>query len=474
MNNGLIRTAICFVVMAGDLVLMPMRVYAQPPEGIPAGGAAWEKFNSYKFGLFVHQTYADLGTGHPVFKTNIPDLDAFANGFNVEGFANDVKSMGVELLVFTAWHRQMNALAPLASLEKYLPGHTSKRDLLGEILDTMAARGIAVMFYVGPKFGFSLTQAEQRATGWLDPDGIKPEDKKFRSYPVPRDNFKKWNDFQNEIFAELTKRYISRPNFIGYWIDNFQSTCDTEPAIVQIDGARLVKTIKDIGPNLTLLSNYNSNRRMNPPAEYAAKSYERYDFWKGAKQSDFQTFDKNTAMLYGEWWSNARTINVADARQIFCYTVLAAGTSEESGVLWSAAPCSDGTSWGVSNCLLTVMQDAYAMIKPIEKSIKGTLISRNWKLKPASYPKDCKNLPIACTRSADGREDYVHVLTPPAGGARCITLTTPTDSFKAAYNLRTRNPVAMKTLSDGRLELTLADKDQWHELDTVIGLERGR
>ncbi|MEI6644560.1 MAG: hypothetical protein WCP12_00825 [bacterium] len=104
------------------------------------------------------------------------------------------------------------------------------------------------------------------------------------------------------------------------------------------------------------------------------------------------------------------------------------------------------------------------------ESIKGTLISRNWKLKPASYPKDCKNLPIACTRSADGREEYVHVLTPPVGNVRSVVLAKPLESFTSAYNLCTQNPVAMKTLPDGRLELTLDDKDQWHELDAVFGL----
>ena len=131
--------------------------------------------------------------------------------------------------------------------------------------------------------------------------------------------------------AFMQMRAQAQPHFIGYWIDNFQSTCDTEPAIVQIDGARLVKTI--------------------------------------------------------------------------------------------------------------------------------------------SYPKDCIDIPIVCTRSADGREEYVHVLTPSVGNARSIILPKPIESFTSAYNLRTRNPVTMKTLPDGRLELTLDDKDQWHELDTVIGLE---
>ena len=75
------------------------------------------------------------------------------------------------------------------------------------------------------------------------------------------------------------------------------------------------------------------------------------------------------------------------------------------------------------------------------------------------------------TVSADGREEYVHILTPPVGNARSIVLPKPLESFTSAYNLRTQNPVAMKTLPDGSLELTLDDKDQWHELDTVIGLE---
>lgn len=452
-------------LLAALLLGVPTALHAE----VRADEPALEKFKSYKHCLFVHLTYADLGTGHPVFKKIIPDLNTFANGINVEGFADHVKSMGVEMLVITIWHRQMNAIAPLESLEKYLPGHTSQRDVIGEVIDAMVARGIAVMLYTGPKFGFSLTEAEQRATGWLDPDGSKPP--KGKPYPVTKDRFKRWNDFLNEVFAEVTRRYVNRSNFIGYWVDNFQSADDTEPRIVQVDGARLVKTVQDIAPRLIFLSNYEANRYVKPPVTYALKSYERYDFWQ-YKQPSFQTFDKNVAMLFGDgWWSNARSKAVVDARQIFFYTVLAAGTSEDAGVLWSAAPCSDGTTWGADNRLLTVMQEAYALIKPIEKSVKGVLISRNWKLKPATYNKDCRNLPIACTRSADGHEEYVHVLTPPAGNERNVVLSKPVDSFKSAYNLRTRNPVAMRTLADGRLELTLSDKDQWHELDTVIVLE---
>ena len=106
-----------------------------------------------KYGFFVH--YVWLSTNCPVYypATRNPDgslpagLDDLANRFDAAGFANDLGSMGVEYVLFTAWHNNMNCLWPSPAMNRWLTGHTSQRDVLRDMINAVKAKGIKVLFY---------------------------------------------------------------------------------------------------------------------------------------------------------------------------------------------------------------------------------------------------------------------------------------------------------------------------------------
>lgn len=66
-------------------------------------------------------------------------------------------SMGMEYVYFTGWHKAIYCLGPNQALEKWLPGHTAKRDLIGEIADALHTKGIKLMIYAHPNDGHDLT-----------------------------------------------------------------------------------------------------------------------------------------------------------------------------------------------------------------------------------------------------------------------------------------------------------------------------
>ncbi len=78
-----------------------------------------DEIRALKYGAFVHYVWGGTGTRIPgplqvnsdgtrPYKT----IDEMVNAFPVEKFAKDVASMGVEYLIFTCWHYNMNPLYP--------------------------------------------------------------------------------------------------------------------------------------------------------------------------------------------------------------------------------------------------------------------------------------------------------------------------------------------------------------------------
>ena len=109
-----------------------------------------------KYGFFVHYVWGGEGLHghgqHGWFDAH-RNLDDLANRFDAERFANDLASMGVEYVLFTAWHANMNLLYPSKVMEKWMPGHSAKRDLIGDMIKACKAKGIQVLLYTHPRDG---------------------------------------------------------------------------------------------------------------------------------------------------------------------------------------------------------------------------------------------------------------------------------------------------------------------------------
>ena len=102
-------------------------------------------YSQMKYGLFVHYVYelARYSDG------SAPEsIDAFADGFHVEAFADSVQRMGVEYLILTAWHYRMRPLYPSAVTERWRPGNICKRKLSG---GGNLRRAIGIIYRMGNK-----------------------------------------------------------------------------------------------------------------------------------------------------------------------------------------------------------------------------------------------------------------------------------------------------------------------------------
>jgi hypothetical protein len=69
------------------------------------------------------------------------------NDFDVNAFADMVQGTGAGFIVFaTSWSTYYFP-APIQTIERVVPGHTTKRDLIRELADALNARGIKLMIY---------------------------------------------------------------------------------------------------------------------------------------------------------------------------------------------------------------------------------------------------------------------------------------------------------------------------------------
>jgi hypothetical protein len=409
-----------------------------------------DAFKSMRYGLFTTVTYTLTIT--PDGQKSYASLDEFANGFDVNAYADAVQSMGVEYVFFTAWHFAMYSLGPNAALEKWLPGHTSKRDLIGEVADALNQRGIKLVIYAHPNDGHDLKPEEQEKIGYLKAlkKGVPP---------IP-----KFNDFINEVYAELVGRYANKPNVIGFWLDSWHANGD------RLDMPRLRNTILTAMPRAILLS----NRYIPEFIDF----YSLETYYTNGPAGDINNLiarnENQSTVFCGYWWCRSlKETSPYSAETLFKFTVLNACTGAPGGMSWAVSPAADGKTW--TGNTLEVMQKLGAYIQPIRASLCGVAASPNWQVPDKSNFSASPG--YGATRSLDGKKDYLHVLKAPQGKSLEVTLPKACDkcgakpaSFKSATLLKNGHPVKMEK-TEQALRFTLAESDTWDPLDTVIVLE---
>lgn len=395
-------------------------------------------FRQMRHGIFISNVYGL--TGWPDSR-NEATLDEFADAFDVKTFAEQMEEMGVEYVYFTAWHKAMHCLAPCRALDKWLPGHTSKRDLVGEIADALHAKGIKLVIYAHPSDWHDLTPEEQAKIGFT---------------AVGPDKNAKVNHLINEVFAEISQRYGKKPNVLGFWWDSWRGNGGC------IDMTRLRKTVLEAFPGAILLSNnfdpaiidFYSHEGGGPPPLDAMQPLK----------------DNQAFFLLGDWWSAGRGSGWYGGRPIspqdlYRFLLLNVGTGAPGGMTWAMSPLADGKTWPSDNQPLVAMQALGKLIDPVRPSICGVLPSRNWLLPPGTvWPKAPA---FVAGRSPSNTHEFVHILKPPT--ERFIDLPKPVESFSGARMFLSKKPVAITLQTDG-LRLTLPDGESWSDLDTVIEL----
>ncbi len=401
------------------LLCLPQLVRAETP---------LDRWRTMKYGFFVHYVWDGVGG-----VTRNPDgsapasIDALCDSFNAQAFADDLASMGVEYLVFTAWHSNMYPLYPSAAIDRVQPGRSPKRDLLGDVLDAVKAKGLRVFFYTHP---------EQPVFGMPNAE---------------------WNDFLKELYGELVDRYGSRLD--GLYLDENSIWGDMN---LREDFPRLERTIRSRQPHLLLMQNFYGNMYV---ADVGVAEYNSFQP-KDPLTWGVGSYQGVAHVMSRTWAAQVPLGTLATPftpEGIFRFTVLQAATNlDGGGVFWAAGPYAGG---GWESGILTTMQQVGAYLAPISASIKHTLASLSWPT-PTGTAMSSLAWGVA-TRAPDDNLEYVHVLKPQLGTA--LHLPPPADGkiFDSARLLSSGKPVGFNQDVAG-VHLLLPPGTDWDPLDTVI------
>ena len=412
------------LLIAGALVLA-VRLTGQQVMVAPSQ----TDFSDMRLGLFVHYTYVgrpyqwDCTTwsdGSPV-----ASLEELAENLDVHHLVRTAATMRVQYLQFTAWHANMNVLFPSAVMARKLPGHCSRRDVVGDLIDSLRPTGIKLILYIHPSDGHDFSRQDQDRVGWND---------------AP--NFERWNDFVNEVITEVVDRYGA--DVAGYWIDGGL------PA--QVDPARLRQTIRSRDPQAWMIQNSGRNPAC---ADFGAHEDFAEPFAAAAWQMN--------AVISGEWWAKQGFLRISPEMALK-YTVLQAGVpGNAGGVAWSAGP-HPGGRWETGVPEFAERLGEY--IRRIETGLFGTCPSTAY---PTPEGTPLRSARIVGTESQDGKTTYLHVLWPPQG--KDLTLPAPADgrTFVEAAVLGA-GEIALSQDAKG-VRLRLGDGQAWDSVDTVVVLK---
>ncbi|TAE73443.1 MAG: hypothetical protein EAZ65_00510 [Verrucomicrobia bacterium] len=423
-------------------------------------------FLKSKVGFFAHYVWAGQG-GLSVDRNGKPaaSFEALADAFDAESFANDMAAWEVEYVIFTAWHANINPLFPSETMKKWgMPEHTCKRDVLRDVIDACKAKGIPVVLYTHPRDGHDLHGEDRVRTGWGAKTGKQPGDPDWSEF-----DYRKWNDFTNELYAELVDRYGK--DIVGLFLDEGSSAGDSHRVV---DYPRLRKTIKSRAPHLVLQQNYYGTVYS---CDVGVKEYHHWQQFENRDGGAWPAWDIPVASVFATTWWAAKpaTTNtvVYSAEDMFRYTVLQAGTNTHGGGMqWAAGPYVGG---GWEPGVTETMAKFASYLKPVAPSIKGTVASKAF---PTQKGAALKNIGWGvravdwgvATDSPDGSFTYLHILNPPAGPQLRLGMPANGTRFTKATRFPDGQAVQLDVDKSGYL-LHLPAKLSWNPVHTVIRLQ---
>lgn len=425
----------------------------------PAATPGMTSYLTTKYGFFVHYVWGGRqGTQFTRDRDGRQPatFDELANALDAKGLANDLDRWGVEYLILTAWHYNINPLFPSATMRKWgMEGHICKRDVLRDVIAACRAKGIRVMLYTHPRDGHDLQLDDQLKAGWGGPNGTDPNWANF--------DRNKWNDFTTELYGELIDRYGN--DIIGIYSDEGSGAGDSYRVV---DYPRLRQTVKSRQPWLTMVQNHYGTTYS---LDLGGKEYHHWGEFAHRDANAWPAYRMPVASCFATtWWSSekaGKNTVVFTAEDMFRYTVMQAGANSEGGGMQWAAGNYAGGGWetGVDETMTRLGN----YIKPVAASIKNTYSSNSWPTASGTKLPDLKW--GVATRSTDGRIEYLHILNPPSDGNQRITVPPPADGkrFSKAVLLANKHEVSIKQDEAG-LTLALPAGARWDKLDTVIAL----
>jgi len=326
-----------------------------------------------KLGLFVH--YVLSGCYYADGK--IPDdINDAVDNFDVEAFADSVAAMGVEYLLITAWHARVQPLYPSAVTEKWRPGNSPNRDLLGEILDSMDARNIPVMFYTHPRDGHDFSEEDKTKTGWGA--GKDPEDDQHPNEATF--DYDLWNSYMLEMFEELADRYASR--IVGFYNDGNGSKdprdlFHTNKDFQIVNYLKIRDILKSRNPDLISFQNYYGDAYGNDFGN--SETYTRYimEYAGPDNLGKWQCSAKTSTSLltFATGWAaghcNQEHNVIIPTENAIRFIMFNASVTQCGGILLSSGPFAEGGLWPAE-----VMENCSAVGKALARYPDSLLDAR--------------------------------------------------------------------------------------------------
>ena len=163
--------------------------------------ASTDWFVDTKYGVMFHWTDFSQPRHGPIKAYS----DAVRD-FDVTAFSNMVEKTGASYVIFTVNHLHPHFPAPITSWEEIHPGWTTKRDLIGEIAESLNQKGIKLILYMA-----------SHLIG--KPDGMDESDflRNMINLRYPDSGFDE--DRHVKILTEFGERYGKK--LAGYWFDGW-------------------------------------------------------------------------------------------------------------------------------------------------------------------------------------------------------------------------------------------------------------
>ena len=236
--------------------------------------ARTENFRSKRYGVFFHYLCGlQNNANHPNSCGKQTSWDECVSDFDVERFADQVADTGAGYVFFTMMQQGETLCAPNSTFDKltgYAPGEAcSKRDLIAEIADALAARGIDLYLYWtgdGPKL-----------------DKRSAEALKI-SFPVTTEFIRYWSD----VAAEYGRRYGDKVK--GWWTDGCYTWFGHTEETIGI----LAEGLMAGNPDRILA--------FNPGIDPKVMAYSIHDDFTAGEQNSFSCLPEEGRFLGGAQW----------------------------------------------------------------------------------------------------------------------------------------------------------------------------
>ena len=416
-------------------------------------------FSKRKYGLFVHFVH---GISCNADGSQPSTIDETVNSFDANAFADLVSSMGVEYLIFTAWHWRAIPLYPSKVTEKYRGKICPSRDLLGEIIDAVTSRGVDMILYTHPRDGHDFSPEDMLSCGW----GKNENESSSTPDKALFDN-KKWNEYTLALYTELLERYGNKLS--GIYTDGtgpYSKKSDRyENTLQVIDYTKLRNIIKSTSPDVYMIQNhfgYLFSDDFEMP-----EGYFHFETDNIRDTSVIPAARKALALcsVEGNWWPLERTPRGADVRrtstaELARFAIFNASCTAGGGVCFASGPYCCGSLFPVG--VTEQMNELGKIIRARRESVLDALPSKSY---PTVSGDTLQSLGFKCfTESEDGKYEYLHILKP----QNKIVISTALDSAVLTNPTSLSEKLCVESFENGVLSLS----GNFDEIDSVIRFDR--